>query len=99
MKQTTDDLIEMITVRLYNIGDAHVVHEMLKQIAAKVHQPASPSRFFRLCKSEQVENDWAIYLHHPTTEKKGTTDLAISLAEMLRHIGLVNHTIWKPWDL
>ena len=24
------------------------------------------------------------------------TDLAISLAEMLRNVGLVNHTIWKP---
>ena len=71
MKQKTEDLIEMITVRLYNIGDAHVVHEMLKEIAEKVQQPASSNRFVRLCKSEQVENDWAIYLQHPTTEKNG----------------------------
>lgn len=100
MKQTSDDLIEMITIRLYNIGDTHIVHDMLKELAETFKKKDASYQSIRLCKSEQVENDWAIYFKHPasTAMINKKSDLAVRLAETLRDIGLVNHTVWKPCD-
>ena len=102
MKKTTEDLIEMVTVRLYNIDDTHIVHDILKNLAETFKEPADSYRSVKLCRNEQIENDWAIYIQHPLTERDGKkdnkSDLAVSLAEMLRDVGLVNHSIWKPCD-
>ena len=98
MKKTTQGLIEMIIVRLNSISDADVVQRIFIEMAEAFRQPAYQLRSVRLCKSEQVENDWAIYLHHPAKKGDGKPGLAVSLAEMLRSVGLVHHTVWRSCD-
>jgi len=98
MKKITNEVIEMITVRLYSMGDTHAVQEILEEMTEAFKDPVSSHRSIRLYKSEEVENDWAIYLNHPATEKNKKSDLARRLVETLRSFGLVNHTVWKPCD-
>jgi hypothetical protein len=42
-----------------------------------------------------VENDWSIHLHWRTSRQPpGKTELGIKLANIVRSMGLVDHTIW-----
>lgn len=98
MKTNTDDLIEMITVRLNNYVDTHIVQETLKDLVDAFGQPGYRLRAARLYKSSQVDNDWAIYLYSPPDKRAVKSSLAISLADALRNLGLVHHTVWRPCD-
>ena len=49
--------------------------------------------------NELVENDWAIYFNRPAIAKSEKSEPAIMLSEMFRNVGLVNHTLWKPYGV
>lgn len=98
MKTNTNELIEMISLRLNSYGDTHIFQEILNDLSDVFRQPGYPFRSARLYKSSQVDNDWAIYLRSPSAETGVKSSLAISLAEALRTVGLVHHTVWMPCD-
>ena len=93
MNQTTKGRIDMIVVRLNRIVDSHVVRELFTEM---VEQTALLHSSARLCKSEQVENDWAVWLHHPAVE--GKPAIVENLVEALGTLGIVHHTVWICCD-
>ena len=99
MKKTTKGLTEMIIVRLNKISDGDAVQGIFLEMTAALKQPAYQPGSACLLRSASVENEWAIYLHHPEKEGEGKSDLAENLAGMLRSVGLVHRTIWKPCEV
>ena len=99
MKKATDDLTEIIIVRLNIVSDATVVQEILKNMTEVFRQPLHQLRSVMFYRSSLVENEWAIVLRCPSIEKDGKSDLAVSLTESLRRIGLVHHMVWKTFDV
>jgi hypothetical protein len=98
MKETAESQTEMIIVRVYSIRDTHAVHDILKEISELSKRKENCHRAIFLCKSEDVESDWAICFQNSAIEDHRKSVLAIYVAEMLRSVGLVNHTVWKLYD-
>ena len=90
--------IEMITVRL-NSGTEEQFQKILRHVAEGVRLGKCQAQSVRFFRNEQIPNDWAIQLHYQTVENGKKSPLAIRLAEALRSVGLVNHTVWAPHSM
>lgn len=99
MNETPDDMVEMICVRLNRTNDPNVVKNIVKDWADLLMQPSCQLQIAKLFKNRHVDNDWAIYLQFFPSEKDGKSIPAISLADALRTVGLVHHTVWHPCDM
>jgi hypothetical protein len=84
--------IEMIQVRLFDVNDGAKVIDAFNRITQK--PPPFQTALFQ---NAAVGNDWSICFWKPTA---GDFELkspeAVSFAESLRSIGLVDHSLWVP---
>lgn len=87
--------VEMITVRL-NYGNTERFLEILRHVAEGVRMEKCQARSVSFLQNGQTPGDWAILMHYPAMQDGGKSPLAIHLAEALRSVGLVNHTVWIP---
>ena len=69
MKKTTQERLEMIIIRLNRIYPEERIKEIFKEAAKLFKESGYPVHRFSLCKSEQVENDWAVWLHCSETKE------------------------------
>ncbi len=83
--------IEEVQVRLFDVNDGDIVIDAFKQL------PQKGQRFQAgLYQSDTVANDWSIIFWK--SNAKGIDSKcaeAIYLAESLRQIGLVHHSVWR----
>lgn len=98
MKTNSNDLIEMITVRLNTCGDLKILNQILRELEGGFTHPGGGSGTAGIYRNGQVDSDWSICLRYPSGEKVEKSPLAINLAEILRPAGLVNHSVWLPCD-
>ncbi|MGD9826267.1 hypothetical protein [Desulfobacter sp.] len=98
MKKTAESRTEMIIVRVYSISETHALHEILKEISELSKTNENSHHAIFLCKNEHVESDWAVCFQNSAIEGHRKSVLATYVAEMLRSVGLVNHTVWKLYD-
>ena len=83
--------IEEVQVRLFDVNDGDIVIDAFKQLPQK-------GQLFQagLYQSDTVANDWSIFFWK--SNAKGIDAKcaeAIYLAESLRQIGLVHHSVWR----
>lgn len=84
--------VEVIQVRLFDVNDGDKVIDAFNRIT-QAPQPSQVS----LYQNAKVGNDWSICYWKPSTyglEVKSPE--AAGLAESLRTIGLVDHSLWLP---
>ncbi|WP_024334772.1 hypothetical protein [Desulfotignum balticum] len=91
--------VEIINARMNEVSNPRNLIRLFNQIRAHVAIRAGQRVqlvFFRNC---LVENDWSIHLHWETQVKlSGRTELGIKLAEIVRPLALVDHSIWtEEW--
>ena len=48
----------------------------------------------RIYRHSRLENDLAIHLHRDAGSDKGTSDVGVRLAAVLKEIGMVSHSVW-----
>ena len=86
--------IEEVQVRLFDVNDGDIVIEAFNQL------PQKGQRFQAgLYQSDTVANDWSIFFWK--SNAKGIDSKcaeAIYLAESLRQIGLVHHSVWSRME-
>ena len=97
MDKNVEYLMEVITVRLNTSGDIQAFQEILRELA-KASEEELKTAAVKIYKSEQVENDWAIYLWYPEVEKNGKSSLATNLTEAIHSFGLGHHKIWRHYN-
>jgi hypothetical protein len=98
MKKTAESQTEMIIVRVYSISDTHAVHDILKEISELSKRKEHRHHAIFLCKNEDIESDWAVCFQNSAIEDYRKSVLTTYVEEMLRTVGLVNHTVWKLYD-
>ncbi|MCG8641690.1 MAG: hypothetical protein MI862_18310 [Desulfobacterales bacterium] len=98
MKKTTQERLEMIIIRLNRIYPEERIKEIFKEAAKLFKESGYPVHRFSLCKSEQVENDWAVWLHCSETKEGMEPGGTEQLSRMLRSVGLIHHSIWKTCE-
>ena len=82
--------IEIVQVRLFDVNDGNLVMDAFHQIARE--RPGSRVNLYR---SGTVSNDWSIYFWEPSFDGSDSkSSPATCLAESLRQLGFVNHTLW-----
>lgn len=83
--------MEVIHVRLYNQKNANKIMETLSRIRESfaVHT--------HLYRDAFLDSDWAIHVESSAAPlRHGKSPEANCLTDLLRGIGLVNHTVWVP---
>lgn len=82
--------IEIVQVRLFDVNDGNLVMDAFHQIARE-----RPESRINLYRSGTVSNDWSIYfLGADPNGSESKSSEAVCLAENLRQLGFVNHTLW-----
>lgn len=89
------DWVEIINARVAD-GAAHrELKELFRELCFQVEADREKMVRFTLYRNGLVENDWSIHLcwnsEHKPAEK---SELGLKLAELLRPIAMVDHTIW-----
>ena len=84
--------IEVVQVRLFDVKDGELVIDAFNRI------PPKALRFrAALYQSAKVANDWSICFPKSNTNDTALkSPEAIGLAESLRSIGFVDHSLWLP---
>jgi len=93
-------LMEIITVRLSEPSKEQQVKDLFIEISTELNSGLGAMQIAELYVNAKNETDWSIYLHWDrSAEKCPGSVLGVSIAEVLSHYGLVNHTFWKKPEL
>jgi len=85
----------MITVRLAASTDCAEAQRLFSDIRKNIDADEDKRVHVVIYRGSMLESDWAIHLHHDTVGcPSGRTWLGITLADEIRRIALVDHSIW-----
>lgn len=95
MKKRINKWIEIISVRLFNIGHQDVIHDIFNEVTAGRCPDPGKTMAAELYRNNHVETDWSIYLYRSALETPPSkTCLGLNIAEAFGSLGLVNHSVW-----
>lgn len=96
--KTSQQWVEIITARMRRQVFEFIDQEQFfADIRACVDARKSAS--IMIYRNSLVENDWSIHLRWRTgRQRPGKTELGIKLANIVRSMALVEHTIWVAED-
>jgi hypothetical protein len=95
MKKTKKRWIEIISVRLFNIGHQNVIHDIFNEVNAGRCPVPDKAVAAELYANHHVETDWSIYLYRSVRDAPPSkTRLGLNIAEAFSSLGLVNHSVW-----
>jgi hypothetical protein len=95
MNEQTKRWIEIISVRLFNIGHRDVIHGIFSEVSAGRSLDPDKALAAELYVNNHVETDWSIYLYRNVLETPPSkTCLGLNIAETFGSLGLVNHSVW-----
>ena len=95
MEKRTNRWIEIVSVRLFNIGHRAVIHDIFKEVNAGNARVPDDAVGAELYMNDHVETDWSIYLYRNRLEAPPSkTRLGLTIAEAFCSLGLVNHSVW-----
>lgn len=95
MKEQTKRWIEIISVRLFNIGHWDLIHDIFSKVSAGRCPVPDKAVAAELYVNHRVETDWSIYLYRSVLDAPPSkTRLGLNIAEAFGSLGLVNHSVW-----
>jgi len=95
MKEQTKRWIEIISVRLFNIGHQNMIHDIFSEVNAGRCPVPDKAVTAELYMNNHVETDWSIYLYRSVVDTPPSkTCLGLNIAEAFGSLGLVNHSVW-----
>lgn len=87
--------IEVINARMTETSRHRELKNLFTDIRAQVNAGMKHQVRLVIYRNGLVENDWSIHLSWATDRRPtGKSELGIKLAELLRPLALVDHTIW-----
>lgn len=87
--------IEIINARMAVDTDFKELERVFKEVRNGVMEGAEKNTRMVVYRCRFVETDWVIHLHRESHEPPdGRTGLGKELANMIRPMGLVDHSIW-----
>lgn len=91
--------IEIINARLAFPSDTAEAERLIADIRNSLMADEDKNVKLMIYRGLFVDSDWAIHLHRETPGKpSGRTGLGIRLAETIRSVALVDHSIWIEDD-
>ena len=95
MEKRTNSWIEIVSVRLFNIGHRTVIRDIFREVSAGSARIPDDAVGAELYVNNHVETDWSIYLYRNRREAPPSkTRLGLTIAEAFGALGLVNHSVW-----
>lgn len=87
--------LEIISVRLSDPANQQAVQDIFAQANPELAKESGQAGHVELYINTKNETDWSIYLYRRQQAKDAAkTTLGLNIAEALRSLGLVNHTLW-----
>jgi len=87
--------VEIINVRVAATTAPSILEGLFGDIRRNVAADTEDVVRLVIYRGSLVDSDWAIHIHRETNESPiGRTALGIELADEVRHMGLVDHSIW-----
>lgn len=88
--------VEIINVRMADSSKHKELKHLFRNMRGQVNTGSMRAQVrLVIFKNGMVETDWSIHLHWTADHNPtGKSELGIKLAELLRPLALVDHTIW-----
>jgi hypothetical protein len=91
--------VEIISARLAGSGERPHLDRLADDIRARAESGTEKGVRLEIYRNRLVENDWSIHLYRESEETPaGRTELGITLADIVRPVALVDHSIWIEED-
>ncbi|WP_319523875.1 hypothetical protein [uncultured Desulfosarcina sp.] len=91
--------IEIINARIGATAAPSMLERLFQDIRESVSADTGTPVRVVIYRGRFVDGDWSIHLHHETEKPpSGKTTLGIELADILRPMALVDHSIWIEED-
>lgn len=91
--------VEIINIRAAATIEPSALERLFRDIRNNVAAIKGKGARVVIYRGGSVDSDWAIHIHRQTDERPaGRTALGIELADTLRPMSLVDHTIWIEVD-
>jgi len=87
--------VEIINVRVAATTAPSILEGLFGDIRRNITSGNEGVLRLIIYRGSLLDSDWAIHIHRETNESPmGRTALGIELADEVRHMGLVDHSIW-----
>ena len=87
--------VEIINARIGATTASSMLDRLFQDIRNDITSGTEENVRMVIYRSRFVDGDWSIHLHRETDKRpSGRTDLGIKLADILRPMSLVDHSIW-----
>ena len=91
--------VEIINARIAANANPWEMERLFLDIRNNVAADRKEAVRMKIYRSGNVDSDWSIHLHRETGERApGRTGLGIKLADIIRPMALVDHSIWVEED-
>jgi hypothetical protein len=91
--------VEIICARLAGSAERPDLERLADDIRARAESGTEKGVRLVIYRNRLVENDWSVHLYRESEEAPaGRTELGITLADIVRPVALVDHSIWIEED-